>query len=176
MVLDEDGDLVRRFRAGEVEAFERLYHKYYQKVYSIARSVVLNSEDAADVAQEVFSLAYKNISGFDNRSRFGTWLHRIAVNRSIQEQRKLRLRRNTTPLDEAKAIAETPTEQPIDPDVKDAMMSLPPADRVILGLFYWEEKSLQEIAEIYSIQPNAAKTRLYRARERFRLAYERRSR
>jgi RNA polymerase sigma-70 factor (ECF subfamily) len=52
------------------------------------------------------------------------------------------------------------------------MEKMAPNDRAIIVLFYWEELSLNEIAESLGCNVNAAKTRLYRARERFRILYE----
>ena len=60
----------------------------------------------------------------------------------------------------------------MDPRVQSAMTALAPADRALLVLFYWDELSLQEIADSIGCNVNAAKTRLYRARERFRTQYE----
>ena len=70
------------------------------------------------------------------------------------------------------AAAEHESDEDMDPRVHAAMAELAPADRALLVLFYWEELSLQEIADSIGCNVNAAKTRLYRARERFRVHYE----
>ncbi len=172
LALDEDHLLVDRFNAGDEAAFERLYTKYYDKTYSIARGVLLDSEDASDTVQEIFTLVYRHLGRFDHRSKFSTWLYRIAVNRSIQESRRARYRYKHVPLTEA--IPETPTEAGPhrDPKIQTALAKMRPADRLLITLFYWEELSLQDIAQTLGCNANAAKTRLYRARERFREHYE----
>ena len=170
--VDEDLVLVDRFLAGSKEAFEALYAKYYDKVFAVARGVLLDSDEAADAVQEVFTLVYRHLPRFDRRSRFGTWLFRIAVNRSIQEARKNKHKNKLVELKEAVGQLAPQAPEPSDPKVYEALSTLAPADRLLLVLFYWDELALNEIAETVGCNVNAAKTRLYRARERFRAAYE----
>lgn len=169
---DEDLVLVERFLAGDRKAFEELYSKYYDKVFSIACGVLVDHDEAADAVQEIFTLVYRHLGRFDRRSRFSTWLFRIAVNRSIQEARRHRHRWRHVELDESSAGAAPEETDTSDPRVQAALARLAPADRALLVLFYWEELSLQEIADSLGCNVNAAKTRLYRARERFRVIYE----
>lgn len=163
---------MERFLAGDGSVFEVLYQRYYDKVFAIARGILLDAEEAADAVQEIFTLVYRHLGRFDRRSRFSTWLFRIAVNRSIQQSRRNKHRSKLVSLNEALS-AESPAEPTIgDPRVYEALGKLQPADRALLVLFYWDELSLQEIAESLECGVNAAKTRLYRARERFRTLYE----
>lgn len=171
--FDEDLILVDKVVQGDAEAFQTLYERYYDKVYAIARGILLDSDEASDAVQEIFTLVFRKADRFDRRAKFSTWLFRIAVNRSIQQSRRVKFKRNQVPLSE---VLEEPSTEPQvlihEPAVAEAMAQLPPADRAILTLFYWDELSLAEIAESLSCSPNAAKTRLFRARERFRTFYE----
>lgn len=172
--FDDDLVLVERILSSDHHAFQSLYEKYYDRVYSIAKGILIDSDEAADAVQEIFTLIYKNLVKFDRRSKFSTWLFRIAVNRSIQSARRLKFRRHLAPYtDAAESVAEPerPAEES-DPKIGEAMASLHPNDRAILTLFYWDELSLQEIAESLGCSSNAAKTRLFRARERFKAAFE----
>lgn len=176
-LVDEDAILVDRFLGGDAEAFTRLYEAYYDKVYAIARGVLMDPDEAADAVQEVFALVHRHLCRFDRRSKFSTWLFRVAVNRSIQHARGLRHRSRLTPLtDQTELAAPEADATTPDPTVQAAMARLAPADRAVLTLFYWEELSLQEIAESLGCSANAAKTRLFRARERFRAHYEQETR
>lgn len=74
--------------------------------------------------------------------------------------------------DAEESVAETEQDQNYDPRVEAAMALLHPADRAMLTLFYWDELTLQEVGEALGCSPNAAKTRLFRSRERFRALYE----
>lgn len=171
--FDEDLLLVDRVLEGDEPAFQTLFARYYDKVFAIARGVLLDSDEAADAVQEIFTLVYRKLHRFDRRARFSTWLFRIAVNRSIQQARKLKFRSKTVPLTDAiDAPGEVPTVEAADPRIAQAMTGLAPGDRALLTLFYWDELSLTEIAESLGCSVNAAKTRLFRARERFRALYE----
>ena len=171
--FDEDLHLVDRFLGGDRHAFTRIYEKYFDKVTAISRGILLDADEAADAVQEIFTLVYRHLHKFDRRARFSTWLFRIAVNRSIQHARSGRHRTKHVELIEA---ADRPIEEreveATDPRIATSMEKLQPADRALLTLFYWEELSLQEIADSIGCGVNAAKTRLFRARERFRQHYE----
>lgn len=169
---DEDIVLVERFLAGDRSAFEELYARYYDKVHSIACGILVDHDEAADAVQEIFTLVYRHLGRFDRRSRFSTWLFRVAVNRSIQEARRHRHRWRNVELNEASASIAPEEADTTDPRVQATMARLAPSDRALLVLFYWEELNLQEIADSLGCNVNAAKTRLYRARERFRVLYE----
>lgn len=169
---DEDISLVERFLAGDHAAFETLYSRYYDKVHAIARGILMDGDEASDAVQEIFTLVYRHLGRFDRRSKFSTWLFRIAVNRSIQEARKARHRYRHVPLTEANETAVPEETVASDPNINAALAKMSPNDRALLALFYWDELSLQEIADSLGCNVNAAKTRLYRARERFRVLYE----
>ncbi len=171
--FDEDIVLVDRVVSGDEYAFQTLFHRYHDKVFAIAKGVLLDSEEAADAVQEIFTLVYRNLGKFDKRSRFSTWLFRVAVNRSIQQARMGKNRKKDVPLEAAEeAAVEAEVHEPADPEVEVAMAHLHPADRALLTLFYWEELTLHEIGASIGCTANAAKTRLFRARERFRFEYE----
>ncbi|MEJ5169514.1 MAG: sigma-70 family RNA polymerase sigma factor [Fimbriimonadales bacterium] len=109
--FDDDVILIERFLHGDEASFEQLYRKYYDKVFAIAKGVLLDSDEAADAVQEIFTLVYRHLRRFDRRSRFSTWLFRVAVNRSIQQARKVKYKSRQVPLDEASGRA-SPDESP----------------------------------------------------------------
>lgn len=171
--FDEDILFVERFLEGDVQAFEILYRRYYEKVYALAHGILLTHDETQDAVQEIFALVYRNLHRFDKRSRFGTWLFRVSVNRAIQEARKRKYVKRIVNLTEAADRAATPSEyESLDPKIERALISLSPQDRAIIALFYWDELNLNEIADSLGCNVNAAKTRLYRARERFRIVYD----
>ena len=171
--FDEDLLFVERFLEGDAEAFEILYQRYYEKVYALAHGILLTHDETQDAVQEIFALVYRNLHRFDKRSRFGTWLFRVSVNRSIQESRKRKYVKRTVSLTEAADRADSQADHDgLDPKIEKALFSLSLPDRAIIALFYWDELSLNEIADSLGCNVNAAKTRLYRARERFRTVYD----
>jgi RNA polymerase sigma-70 factor (ECF subfamily) len=80
--------LIEKAQADSLDAFEELVLHYQDRVFSQCRFLSGNSDDAQDLAQDVFLQAFKGIKSFRNDADFGTWLHRIAVNQWINYQRK----------------------------------------------------------------------------------------
>lgn len=170
-IFDEDILFIERFLAGDIEAFDVLYQKHYPRVLALATGILLNPDESIDATQEIFTVVYRKLHEFDRKSRFTTWLYRVAVNRSIQHARSRARHRHQLPLSDALEHPAQPMPSS-DPAVRIAMERLALDDRAALTLFYWDELSLNEMAESLGCTPNAAKTRLFRARERFRSAYE----
>ncbi|MEX0806959.1 MAG: sigma-70 family RNA polymerase sigma factor, partial [Candidatus Binatia bacterium] len=90
-----DWQLVQKCQAGDVATFQELVSRYHQKVYMVILGLLRNPDDAMEVSQETFFRAYRKISSFQGGSSFYTWLYRIAVNISIDHQR----RQKRSPLD-----------------------------------------------------------------------------
>src|SRR5437763_16787168 len=82
--------LVKAAKAGNIEAFEQLIRRYDRNVFRIAQHITQNREDAEDVVQDAFLKAYTNLPGFQEQSRFYTWLVRIAVNEALMKLRRRR--------------------------------------------------------------------------------------
>ncbi len=83
-----DGELVRRAKAGELEAFEMLAGRYERKVYSLARRIVQQEQDAEDVTQQTFLSALEHLDGFREEASFSTWLLRVATHAALKVIRK----------------------------------------------------------------------------------------
>ncbi len=168
---EEDAYLIRRFREGDASAFDALYEKYYGRVFSLARGILNNNEDALDAVQETFVQVWRNLKRFEAKSQFSTWLYRISVNTAIQHARRSkRHRQNTVPLETAETLpgGTVPEVSELKEQVYQTLTRMREEDRAVLVLYYWENQSLEEIAEVLGCTANAAKTRLFRARERFR--------
>jgi RNA polymerase sigma-70 factor (ECF subfamily) len=172
--VDDDVRLATLCAKGDSRAFQVLYERHYNRVYTLARGVLLDHDEALDATQEVFLTLYKNIGRFDGRSQFSTWLYRVALNRCIQQGRKLRPRRLLEVGLDSQTLGTQMENWDSEPDagVDRALARLDPNDRAVLVLFYWEEQSLKEIGEALGCKANAAKTRLFRARERFKALLE----
>ena len=82
--VGEDEALAKRFLDGDEAAFDALYRKYHPRVFTVARGILLDREDANDAVQEAFTKIYENLPKFRGGSRLGTWIFRIAVNSAIQ--------------------------------------------------------------------------------------------
>jgi len=173
----EDADLVRLCQNGDTAAFEQLFYKHQERVYSTALRMMSNQEDAQDLTQEIFVKAYQNIRKFNFRSAFSTWLYRLAVNMCIDELRK-RKSANTMPLEEAisQADANTPEDYAISRDTErqvwNAINSLKEKERAIIILRDIEGLSYKEIAEVFRCSLGRVKSRLHEARQKLKTILE----
>ncbi len=167
----EDERWIRNFLAGDVAAFDALYHKYYNAVYRICYGVLLHSEDAQDATQEVFTIVHKNLNSYGFESSFYTWLYRVAFNRAIHVKRAFRHRRREESMPEGfdKASSDNLETNLGNEEVfAELLQTLTDEDRSILTLHYWEQQSIREISIALNCSETAAKTRLFRAREKLK--------
>jgi len=169
METPTDMEIVRRVQAGDAEAFGWLVNRYSGRIYALAWAVVRDAQQAEDVAQETFIRAYEHIGGFRGASAFSTWLYRIAYNRAAGECR----RRSFGRIDaESCAVAEEPSVERFDEEtivrMRRALERLRPEERALVTLFYEEERSVVEIAQIMDLTQSNVKVRLHRLRERLR--------
>jgi DNA-directed RNA polymerase specialized sigma24 family protein len=88
MDYPDDLELVRRCREGDIDSFQGLVEKYQQRLYLLIYGIVLDREQARDLAQEAFLKAYRSLNTFRGKSGFYTWLYRIAFNLALDEKRK----------------------------------------------------------------------------------------
>ena len=89
-VEDADTALVRAAKQGDMDAFEQLLRRHQARVFRIAQNITRSCEDAEEIAQETFLKVYQSLGRFEERSRFSTWLTRIAVNTALMKVRKRR--------------------------------------------------------------------------------------
>jgi len=82
---------IQQVKAGNIQAFTPIVHKYQSIVLTIIIKIVENREDAEDIAQEVFIKVFKSLGQFKEESAFSTWLYRIAYNTTLSELRKRKL-------------------------------------------------------------------------------------
>ena len=178
--LVEETALLERARARDGEAIRLLIQQHNQRLYRIARSILLDDHEAEDSLQDAYCRAFSLLESFRGEARFGTWLARIVVNEALGRRR---VARATVELDEA-AEAQCLTAQiipfpnasfQVDPEtaaaqhqiqvlLERAIDALPEAFRTILVTRTIEGMSVEETAALFDIPPETVKTRLHRAR------------
>jgi RNA polymerase sigma factor (sigma-70 family) len=169
MTNDPDHILIDQLLAGDREVYAVLVNKYKSYAFTIAQKILQNRPEAEEAAQDAFIKAFHHLASFNRESKFSTWLYRIVFNTAISYRRKNR--------QQFQSIETTIIEYDQDADgmlekidkkkyLNQAMLKLSEADRGALTLFYLEEFSLEEIAEITGMQANTAKVRIHRARLR----------
>jgi len=184
----DERELVRLAQNGTVEAFEELVRRHQQRVFAVVARILHRREDVEEIAQQVFLKAYVSIRRFDMRSAFSTWLYKIAVNECWDSLRKKKVR----PLVYESDLSEEQVQRldsyatvgrsPAGPDeqaqarelVELLLSSLSEEDKRILLLKEVEGLSVQEIAEIFGLNVNTVKVRMFRARAAMMDVYRRR--
>lgn len=161
---------VERAARGDHEAFERLYRGHVGRVYALARR--MTGEDVAeDLTQEVFIRAWQKLDTFKGNARFGTWLHRLAVNhilsrRETMARRESRRVRGEGILDRVTAPLRRDSAAALDLDT--AMAHLPSGARDVFVLYDVEGYPHDEIAGLMGISVGTSKSQLHRARKLLR--------
>lgn len=160
-------DLVRRAANGDRSAFDALAEQCRPWLLGLCFRLVHDRETAEDLVQETLVGAFGGIGQLREPARFRAWLSRIAVNACRMHLRRTPSVPESGMTGEMTSRSGTDTEGSA-PELADALAHTDPATRRMLWLFYGEEFSHAEIAEVLSLSPAAVKSRLHRARERVR--------
>ena len=172
-----DNELISKVLHGDHQAYAGLVHRYQNYVFTLTLRLVKNREEAEEVAQDVFIKAYKYLADFRGDAKFSTWLYTIVNNTCISFLRKKKL--NIQSLDDERIFATADNQDAgfradgVEQKSRHAMVAeaislLKPDDSAIITLFYKNEQSLEEIAQILGLEVNTAKVRLHRARTRLK--------
>lgn len=167
MELYSDAYYIQRVEAGETACFACLVDKYSQSVYNLIAKVVGNKEDAEELTQDVFLKVFRKLSSFHGDSRFSTWIYRIAYNKAISATRKRKP--HFTSIDDlpvSETAEEEDSKEPALQLLEQALHELSAEERAMILLFYTEEKSIREIAQITKTSESNTKTKLHRIRKK----------
>ncbi len=188
-MTDSDLELVKRCQRARGTAFEaayrELYDLYSNRIYTICLRVTGNEEDALDAAQETLITLARRIKDFAFRSRFSSWVYRIAVNAAIDvRRRRLAGQRGSVTTILAAGDSDPLAEATIEPEqsdplvhladqesveaVRQALASINPCFSSLLVLRYMEDLSYEEIAETLECNLGTVKSRLNRAHSALR--------
>ena len=164
-------------RRGDPAAFNRLVLKRERQIYNLVFRMLGNRDDAAEMTQEIFLAVFRNITRFERKARFSTWLYRIAVNHCLS-----RLRRRppliqtlddeaeySIPVRERLGIPDRQDERILRLEqrriVRDALARLTPEQRVVVELKFFQEETFLSISEILRVPESTVKSRFYAALE-----------
>jgi len=171
----DEAEWVEGARGGDPEAYRRLVDRHRDRAYGLARRMLRSEADAEEVAQDAFVRAWRALPAFRGEARFGTWLHQIVVRLALDRLETLKRRHRREP--ELGPTREPAVEGP-DHDERlramrlESMVSrLNDAQRAAVTLYYYEERSVEEVATILRLPENTVKTHLSRARAALRDAW-----
>jgi RNA polymerase sigma-70 factor (ECF subfamily) len=167
--MTEENSLIDRIIAGEQQLYAELINRYKGYAFTIALKILQNRREAEEAAQDAFIKAFHNLAKFNREAKFSTWLYRIAFNTAISYKRKSKA--TFQGIDNVNIPQRHEGEGNVEQDDKKrfielAMRKLNDADRLVVNLFYLQEFSLEEIAEITRMHANTVKVRVHRARQR----------
>jgi len=174
MIKADDQHYIRLVKEGDTNAFAVLVDRYKDMVFTLSLKMLKDREEAEEVAQDTFLKIYKSLSKFNSESKFSTWMYKVAFNTCLDRLKKNKRSQPVTAMDEfteQEAISlmnvlDSIEERERKQVIQDCLHCLPGEDSFLLTLFYFEEQSLEEIANIIGINPNNVKIRLYRSRKK----------
>jgi RNA polymerase sigma-70 factor (ECF subfamily) len=168
---ERDEELVRRFKAGEPEAFTDLVRRHQHRVYSVCLRMLGDADAAADVAQDTFIAVLRKLDGFRGDAAFTTWLHRVVVNACYDELRRTRRRPMLHVLadDGPEHEAGPPAPDHADEvagthDAAAAIASIPEEFRMAVVLADVHDMAYEQISKVLDVPVGTVKSRVHRGR------------
>ena len=166
----EDNQIIELYRNGdEREAFNRIVRNYSEQLYWHIRKMVVIHEDADDVLQNTFIKVWQGLPTFRQDSKLYTWLYRIATNESITFLNKKRLKATLSLSDYGSTLAGSVAQDSsfngdeLQRTLHQAIAQLPPKQKAVFNLRYFDEMKYEEIAEILDTSVGALKASYHHA-------------
>ena len=168
--MTADQLVLKRARDGDEDALRSLWTQHSPHIDAVVRRLCGDAELAADIAQDVWIQIFRALPGYRGEAQFGTWAHRIAVNRTLNALRKVRrLEKWETGLEDDSATSEMDTDSSfLAENISEAMSHLSPGAKTVFVLHDVEGFTHEEIAEQLGITPGGSKSQLFKARLKLR--------
>ncbi len=168
--MTADQLILKRARDGDEEALRSLWSQHSPHIDAVVRRLCGDAELAADIAQEVWIQIFRALPGYRGEAQFGTWAHRIAVNRTLNALRKVRrIEKWEVDIDDDSAATEMDSDRGfLAESIDEAMRQLSPGARTVFVLHDVEGYTHEEIAERLGITSGGSKSQLFKARAKLR--------
>lgn len=174
MESQKDSYYINRVKEGDPSAYAFLVDKHKRMAYNVAMQLMGNREDAEEVAQDAFLKAYQALDSYKGEAKFSTWIYRIIYNAAMSRLRKKKLQVSSMDEHQSVVAAVSDTQSALQAlkenerkeFVGKALDKMDPEDKMILSLFYLEEKSVEELSVITQWSKSNTKVKLHRARKR----------
>ena len=171
---EEENILLQRILDGETDLFSHFVERYSTLVFSLIVRVVISKEDAEELTQDVFLKAFQKLHTFNGKCSFSTWLYRIAYNSAISATRKKKFvflsakefQITNVPDSVVDELLNKENDEALLQQLENALCKLNVEDRLLITLFYYQDKSVSEISDILKITVENVKVKLYRVRKR----------
>ncbi|WP_044117849.1 RNA polymerase sigma factor [Alkaliflexus imshenetskii] len=175
----DDLEIVARIRAGDKESFSALVEKYSQRVFQSCMGFLHDTDEAADLTQEVFVKVFEKLGDFRGEASFSTWLYRITLNMALNHSRKLKLKRFFYRFSEDGQRPELQLTNDSSADsgiireeqrqlIRKCVDKLPAMQRKAFILNHYQDMSNSEMASVLRLSLKATESLLFRARSRMK--------
>jgi RNA polymerase sigma factor (sigma-70 family) len=166
-----DSELLEKFRDEDTRhyAFNCLVLKYQQRLYWHVRRILLDHDDSNDVIQNIFIKVWNNLGSFRQDSQLFTWLYRIATNESLTFLKQKKKRFFVSINDAGSELADKLHSDPlfngnkIQLKLQQAIQTLPPQQKLVFNMKYFDELKYEEISEILGVTTGALKASYHHA-------------
>ena len=177
-----DAQLVARILAGDQTQYRLLVERHQRAVFNAAYRLLGNPDEAADITQDAFLRAYNALNSFQRDKPLAPWLCQIAINLSLNRLKRqkpvvsLNDERENKPALEIADMSSEPQATLLQVEqqqrLRQAILLLPPEQRVVIEMRHFQEQSYQEIADTLEISLTNVKSRIFRARKSLRKILE----
>jgi RNA polymerase sigma-70 factor (ECF subfamily) len=166
-------ELLKRFKQGDVDAFETLFRQFQAEVYGWIVQIVRDPGIAEDLTIETFWRIHKARARFDTEASFGAWARRIARNLAIDHIRSSRREQELSEQYLSVEVPDSALRREIQEKIERAFRQLPPKLQAAATLALVDERPYEEIAELLGASVGVIRTRVFRAVRQLRKQLER---
>ena len=174
MTTNRDQIIIDKILKGETNSFAELVDNYKDLVFTLALRMLRNREEAEEVSQDTFIKVFKSLNKFKGKSKFSTWIYRVAYNTCLDRLKKIKREYNVVAIDEFTEHQIKTLDNVLDKmeqdehkqKIQECLQLLPSDDSFLLTLYYFEELSLEEISKVVNLTANNVKVKLFRSRKR----------
>ena len=168
-----DETIVSHVTAGDIDEYAKIISRYNEKLHRYVLYMIKDDQAAADIVQDTFIKAYRNLKSFNISQRFSPWIYRIAHNETMNALRKDR-QLSDADIDEVPyanddvPLAELVDAKLLKKDIQQCLSKLAPKYREAIQLHYMEHMSYDQVSDVLHIAPSTVGVWLMRAKKQLR--------
>lgn len=170
--MDEQ-EIIREILNGNLDAYEKIVNRYCDRINNLCYRYLFDMEEARDATQDVFIKAYHGLKNWEPKAQFHTWLYRIAINHCLNLLRRRKIVKFQTldspsskPLISSNAGDERLMQKQHELRIKKYINRLPESQRTVIILYFYQQLSYREIADVLKISLSSVESRLFRAKKK----------